>query len=44
MHANFIVNSGGATARDVQNLIELVQRRVEQRTGIHLEPEIRVIP
>lgn len=42
-HANFIVNLGGATAADVLALIELVRRAVEERTGILLEPEIRVV-
>ena len=43
LHANFIVNLGGSTAADVLGLIELVQREVLARTGIALEPEIRVV-
>jgi len=43
MHANFLVNVGGATAADVLALIALVQRKVQAQTGILLEPEIRVI-
>ncbi|MFQ5845982.1 MAG: UDP-N-acetylmuramate dehydrogenase [Planctomycetota bacterium] len=39
-HGNFIVNRGGATARDVMGLIELVKRRVRQQTGIALEEEV----
>jgi UDP-N-acetylmuramate dehydrogenase len=42
-HANFIVNVGGASARDVLALINLARQRVLDRTGITLEPEIRVI-
>lgn len=42
-HANFIVNTGGARARDFLRLMELAQRTVKERTGIELEPEIRVI-
>lgn len=42
-HANFIVNLGDATARDVLALIELVQAEVKARTGILLEPEVRII-
>ena len=42
-HANFIVNRGGARAADVAALMELVRRRVHERTGIWLEPEIRRI-
>ncbi|NLG85308.1 MAG: UDP-N-acetylmuramate dehydrogenase, partial [Firmicutes bacterium] len=43
LHANFIVNLGGATAADVLALIELVRARVRERTGILLEPEIEII-
>ena len=42
-HAGFIVNAGGASAADVRALMERVQRTVEQRTGIRLEPEILFI-
>ncbi|MBW2028458.1 MAG: UDP-N-acetylmuramate dehydrogenase [Deltaproteobacteria bacterium] len=42
-HANFIVNTGGARARDFLRLMELARRTVKERTGIELEPEIRVI-
>ncbi|HHT05553.1 MAG TPA: UDP-N-acetylmuramate dehydrogenase [Hydrogenispora sp.] len=42
-HAGFIVNLGGATARDVLALIEEVQTIVFQRTGYRLEPEIRIL-
>jgi UDP-N-acetylmuramate dehydrogenase len=40
-HANFFVATPEATAADVRNLVSTVQRIVEERTGIHLEPEIR---
>ena len=39
-HANILVNLGGATAREVRELIELIQERVLQETGKRLEPEI----
>jgi UDP-N-acetylmuramate dehydrogenase len=39
-HANFLVNLGGATAGDIRRLIESVQRRVEDQTGIRLVPEV----
>jgi UDP-N-acetylmuramate dehydrogenase len=42
-HANFIVNRGGATARDVLSLMEIMQRRVYQETGIRLEKEVHVV-
>ena len=40
-HANFIVNTGGATATQVWQLIEHVQRVVWQEKQVWLEPEIR---
>lgn len=42
-HANYILNTGGATARDILDLITLVQEKVLAETGIRLEPEIRVV-
>ncbi len=42
-HANFVVNSGGATAGDILGLIELVQQRVHDRFDIWLEPEVMVL-
>lgn len=42
-HANFIVNLGGARARDVQNLILKVQAMVIQHFGIQLVLEIRIV-
>jgi len=39
-HANFIVNRGGATAGDILLLMDIMQNRVFQATGIELEPEI----
>lgn len=42
-HANFLVNVGGATARNVLDLAALAQREVEQQTGHRLEMEIRLV-
>jgi UDP-N-acetylmuramate dehydrogenase len=42
-HANFIVNLGGARAQDVRDLMSLVQGAVWRRSGIWLEPEVRLI-
>ena len=42
-HAGFVVNRGGATCRDVLALMEEVQRRVFDRFGTMLEPEVRII-
>lgn len=43
LHANFIVNTGDATARDVKDLIELVQAKVSETYGIELQPEVRFL-
>jgi UDP-N-acetylmuramate dehydrogenase len=43
-HAGFIVNVGGATARDVQTLIAEIQNTVEREKGFRPIPEIRFIP
>ena len=40
LHANFIVHNGGGTATDVATLMAKVQRRVFERFGVWLEPEI----
>ena len=42
-HANFIVNPGGATARDVYALMRQAQDRVFDRTGVWLMPEIELL-
>lgn len=42
-HANFIINTGNATARDVLSVIEHIEREVEKRTGIRLEREVRLV-
>jgi UDP-N-acetylmuramate dehydrogenase len=42
-HANFIINTGGATATDIINLMHRVQERVKAKTGIFLEPEVHII-
>jgi UDP-N-acetylmuramate dehydrogenase len=41
MHANFIVNTGGASAADIDTLIQLVQERVRQERGVVLHPEVK---
>jgi UDP-N-acetylmuramate dehydrogenase len=42
-HANFIVNTGSASAADIETLIELAQASVRQKFGIELEREVRII-
>ena len=43
VHANFISNLGGATARDVLALVTLARSRVKERFGIALETEVRLV-
>ena len=42
-HANFIVNTGEATAADIEALIALAQASVKEKFGIDLEREVRII-
>lgn len=42
-HANFIVNDGNATAADIENLIYLLQEKIEQMQGVKLIPEVHII-
>ncbi len=43
LHANFIVNTGNATARDVLTLMGQIQAKVESQFGIALVPEVLVV-
>lgn len=40
-HAGFIINKGGATCKDVDELRELVQKTVFEKFGVMLEPEVK---
>ncbi len=42
-HANFIVNLGDATARDIERLIERVRDEVQKQQGVSLVPEVRIV-
>ncbi|MBA2653961.1 MAG: UDP-N-acetylmuramate dehydrogenase [Gammaproteobacteria bacterium] len=42
-HANFILNSGKATAQDIESLIELAADKVESIHGVRLIPEVHII-
>jgi UDP-N-acetylmuramate dehydrogenase len=42
-HANFIINTGSATALDIEQLIDDVRATVRARFGVELEPEVRVL-
>jgi len=41
-HAGFAVNLGGATAEDVKGLLSRVSDIVFEKSGIRLEPEVRI--
>ena len=43
-HAGFLINRGGATAADFLALVSHVQKVVQAKTGIFLEPEIILVP
>jgi UDP-N-acetylmuramate dehydrogenase len=42
-HANFIINTGNAHANDIEDLIDLVQQRVQQEFSINLQHEVRIV-
>jgi len=42
-HANFIINDGGATAADIEALIDRVQATVEREHGVQLRHEVRIV-
>jgi UDP-N-acetylmuramate dehydrogenase len=42
LHANFILNTGGAKSDDVIRLIHLVHKKVKERFKIDLRPEIKI--
>lgn len=43
IHANFIVNLGSATSRDVLSLIEMAQEEVRRRFGVELSLEVKLV-
>lgn len=42
-HANFIINTGSATAADIEALIELVAMTVQQQCGVTLQREVHIV-
>ncbi len=42
-HANFIVNTGNATAADIRSLIEAVRQKVREVYNLELQPEVKII-
>jgi len=43
MHSNFIINNSSASAKDIYELITVIQQKVQQNKGIYLQPEVRMI-
>jgi UDP-N-acetylmuramate dehydrogenase len=42
-HANFIINTGGSSAADIEALIRHVQKVVAEKTGVELQTEVHII-
>jgi UDP-N-acetylmuramate dehydrogenase len=42
-HANFIINLGDASAKDIENIIDYVESEVFKRKGIKLEREVKIL-
>ena len=42
-HAGFIINVDNATAKDVLDLIDYVQKTVKENSGVDLEPEVKIV-
>lgn len=42
-HANFIVNTGAASATDIEDLINRVQKIVAEETGVELQREVKIV-
>jgi UDP-N-acetylmuramate dehydrogenase len=43
LHANYFVNTGGATAADIRALIALARGAVRERFGVELETEVKIV-
>ncbi len=43
LHCGFVVNNGGATAQDVYNLIRHVQKTVDEKFNVKIEPEVKIL-
>lgn len=43
LHAGFVINIGGATSKDILDLIAHIQKTVKEKFGVALEPEIKII-
>ncbi len=43
VHANFIINQGGATTSDIKALMEIIKKRVKEMFGVELKEEVRIL-
>jgi len=43
IHSNFIINTGSASARDIEELINIIRKTVKDKTGVELQPEVRIV-
>ncbi len=43
-HANWIINTGKATASDIINLALKVHQSVKEKYNVNLEPEVQILP
>jgi len=43
LHAGFLINTGGATAENIIDLMEIIKATVFEASGVLLEPEVRII-
>jgi len=41
-HSGFIINKKNASAKDILDLIQLVQQEVEKKFGVQLHPEVKI--
>lgn len=44
LHANFILNEGDATCKDIRELIQIAKKAVNEKFGIYLEEEVKIFP
>ena len=42
-HANFIINTGAATAKEIEELIDFVRSEVKRQQGVELHPEVKIV-
>lgn len=42
-HCGFIINTGNATAKDVENLIKYIQQTVKEKFGVELKTEVKIV-